>query len=128
MLAASSAAQKTGPASTVGPTGCSANRKEVTTPKLPPPPRSAQNRPGCSSAAARGQAVGLRFVVDVAPQSTALHPGRATGGVDPHGPHRREVDDDPVVAHGGAGHAVAAAPDGDLQVVVACEAHRCDHI
>jgi hypothetical protein len=49
----SSAAQKTGPAITVGPTGCSENRNEVTTPKLPPPPRSAQNRSGCSSADAR---------------------------------------------------------------------------
>jgi hypothetical protein len=122
-----SAAQKTGPAITVGPTGCSANRNEVTTPKLPPPPRSAQNRSGCSSADARtmlalggdhlggeqvvdgepvlahepadaaaegepadagvahdaaggGQTVGLRLVVDVAPQGTALHPGRAPAG------------------------------------------------
>ena len=144
-------------------------------PKLPPPPRSAQNRSGCSSADARTtlpvggdhlggkqvvdgepvlaheeadaaaegepgdagvaddaaggrQAVGLCLVVDVAPQSTALHPGGATGGVDPHGPHRREVDDDPAVAHRGAGHVVAPAPDGDLQVVVAREAHRRDHI
>lgn len=29
-------------------TGCSRNVNEVTTPKLPPPPRSAQNRSGCS--------------------------------------------------------------------------------
>ena len=35
------------------PTSCSRNRNEVTTPKLPPPPRSAQNRSGCSSALAR---------------------------------------------------------------------------
>ena len=42
----SSAAQNTGPAMTVGPTGCSANRNELTTPKFPPPPRRAQNRSG----------------------------------------------------------------------------------
>ncbi len=34
------------------PTGCSRNWNEVTTPKLPPPPRSAQNRSGFSSALA----------------------------------------------------------------------------
>ena len=33
-------------------TGCSRYSKDVTTPKLPPPPRSAQNRSGCSSALA----------------------------------------------------------------------------
>ena len=34
------------PDSTCGPSGCSLNSNEVTTPKLPPPPRSAQNRSG----------------------------------------------------------------------------------
>jgi hypothetical protein len=74
-------------------------------------------------AAGGGQTVGLGLVVDVAPQGTTLHPGRAAGGVDPHGPHGREVDHDSVVAHRGAGHVVAPAPYGDLQVVVAGEAH-----
>ena len=37
----------------VGPTSCSRYSKEVTTPKLPPPPRSAQKRSGFSSAEAR---------------------------------------------------------------------------
>jgi hypothetical protein len=32
--------------------GCASNTKVVTTPKLPPPPRSAQNRSGFSSASA----------------------------------------------------------------------------
>jgi len=67
--------------------------------------------------------VDLCRVVDVAPQRTALHPGRAVSGVDPHRPHCREVDDDPVVAHRGAGHVVAPAPHGDLQVVVAGKPH-----
>ena len=44
--------QNVGPAITVAPTGCVRNSNEVTTPKLPPPPRSAQNRSGCSSALA----------------------------------------------------------------------------
>ena len=38
---------------TIGPTSCSWNSNSVTTPKLPPPPRTAQNRSGFSSAAAR---------------------------------------------------------------------------
>ena len=117
--------QKTGPAITVGPMVCSANRNEVT-PKLPPPPRSAkqigvfvggrpddaavggdhlggqqlvdgepvfaheeadataEGEPGdagvAHDAAGGGQTVGLRLVVDVAPQSTTLHPGRAVAG------------------------------------------------
>ena len=71
---------------------------------------AAEGEPGdagvAHDAAGGGQTVGLRLVVDVAPQSTALHMRRAAGRVDPHGPHRREVDEDPVVAHRGAGHVV----------------------
>jgi hypothetical protein len=39
-------------------------------------------------AAGRGKAVGLRLVVDVAPEGATLHPGGAARGIDPHGPHR----------------------------------------
>ena len=46
------AARTSGRRSTV-PTSCSRNRNEVTTPKLPPPPRIAQKRSGFSSALAR---------------------------------------------------------------------------
>jgi hypothetical protein len=49
-------------------------------------------------------------------------------GVDPHGPHRREVNHDSVVAHSGAGHIVAPASYGDLEVAVAGEVHRCGHV
>jgi hypothetical protein len=49
-------------------------------------------------------------------------------GVDPHGPHCGEVDDNSVVAHGGAGHVVAAASYGDLQAVVTCESHGDRHV
>ena len=67
--APSSTGQKVGPPTTV-PTSCSRNRNEVTTPKLPPPPRIAQNRSGFSSALARTRSplgehdVGLEQVVD----------------------------------------------------------------
>jgi hypothetical protein len=36
-------------ANTAGPSGCRRSSNDVTTPKLPPPPRSAQYRSGCSS-------------------------------------------------------------------------------
>ena len=45
--------QKNSPNCTIGSSSCRANSKAVTTPKLPPPPRTAQNRSGCSSAEAR---------------------------------------------------------------------------
>jgi hypothetical protein len=75
-----------------------------------------------------GQTVRLGLAVDVAPQRTTLHPGTAAGRIDAHGPHRREVDDDPVVANGGARHVVASAPYGDVQIVVAGETHRRNHV
>ena len=49
--AAWSRSQKTGPP-TIVETGCSRNRNDVTIPKLPPPPRSAQKRSGLRSASA----------------------------------------------------------------------------
>jgi hypothetical protein len=79
-------------------------------------------------AARGGQTVRLRLVVDIAPQGTALDESRALDRIDRHGAHRRDVDHDSVVAHRGAGHVVAPAPDGDLEVAVAGEAHRCGHV
>lgn len=76
-------------------------------------------------AAGGRETVSLRLVVDVAPQSTTLYADGAPRGVDPHGPHFREVDNDSVVADGGAGHVVPAASYGDFQAVVAGESH-CD--
>ena len=97
-----------------------------------PAEAAAEGEPGdagmAHDSAGGGQTVRLRLVVDVAPQRTALHPGPAVVGIDPHGPHRRKVDDDPVVANGGARHVVASAPYGDLEVVVAGELHGRDHV
>jgi hypothetical protein len=88
---------------------------------------STEREPGnagvAHDAASGGQTVGLRLVVDVAPQRAALHQGRAADRVDPHGPHRRQVDDDAVVTYGGTGHVVTTAADGDPQVVVSGETH-----
>ena len=52
-VGASSAGHATRPARIVGPSGCSSKVKSVTTPKLPPPPRSPQNRSGFSVSEAR---------------------------------------------------------------------------
>src|SRR5262249_52700913 len=88
-----------------------------------PPDATAEGQPSDSSvaydSAGGGQTARLRLVVDVTPQRTTLHPGPAVGGIDPDGPHRREIDDNPVVANGGARHVVASAPNGDLQIMVA---------
>jgi hypothetical protein len=97
-----------------------------------PADATAEREPGHSGvahdAAGGGHTVHLRLVIDVAPQRATLHPGAAVGGIDSHAPHRREVDDDPVVANGGARHVVASAPYGDLQIVVAGETHGRDHV
>ena len=79
-------------------------------------------------AAGGGQAVCLCLVVDISPQGTALDEGRAPDGIDRDGADRRQVDDDPVVAHRGAGDVVTPAANGDLEIAVAGEAHRCGDI
>ena len=97
-----------------------------------PADAAAEGEPGdagvAHDAARGGQAVRLCLVVDVSPQGTALHDSRALDGINRDGAHRREVDHDSVVAHRGAGHVVAPASYGDLEVAVAGEAHRRDHI
>ena len=79
-------------------------------------------------AARGGQTMFLGRMVDVAPQGAALDEGRALDRIDGDGAHGREVDHDPVVAHSGAGHAVAPTSYGDLEVAVAGEAHRGGHV
>ena len=79
--------------------------------------------------AARGcQTVCLGLEVDVTPQGATLDVCDALDRIDGDSAHRREVDHDPVVAHRGAGHAVAPTSYGDLEVAVAGEAHRGGHV
>ena len=104
------ASQKIGPANTML-TGCAWKRKLVTTPKLPPPPRSAQKRSGCSlrtrgdEPAVGEDDVGLEQIVDrepvlarqVAGAAAQRQPGHAGAADDPerHGEAegvRRVVD------------------------------------
>jgi hypothetical protein len=79
-------------------------------------------------AACGSQTVGLCLVVDISPQGTTLDEGRALDRIDGDGAHRRQVDHDPAVAHRGTGDVVTAAANGDLEIAVTGEAHRCGHI
>ena len=93
---------------------------------------TAEGEPGDTGvaydSAGGGQTVRLRLVIDVTPQRTTLHPDPAVGGINPHGPHCRKINDDPVVANCGARHVVASAPYGDFQIVVAGETHGPDNV
>ena len=65
----------------------------------------------------------LGLAVQVADGHAALRPDRSRAGVDPHGAHRRQVDDQAAVADGVARHVVPAAAHGDRQTVLAPEGH-----
>ncbi len=76
----------------------------------------------------RGQAEGLRLVVEIAPGHPGLGPHGATGRIDPDALHEREIEHQPAVAHGVAGDVVTAPADGDEQVVGAREPHGLEHV
>jgi len=112
-----------------GPTGCRAKVNAVTAPKFPPPPRSAQNSSGCSSAeadvgAGHGQARRLGGLVDDSPGRAAGHGGHAPRGVDPHRDHRGQIEHQGPVGHGVAGVVVPASADAYRQPPVAGEPDR----
>ncbi len=67
------------------------------------------------------QAEGLRLGVEIAQERASVHPGHTALGIDPDASHARQVDDDPAVARREARDAVAAAADGDLELLLACE-------
>ena len=115
-----------------GPTGCSRKVSAVATPKLPPPPCSAQNSSGCSSAEARDQLAVGGDELDGhrgcrRPARCALEPARAAAQGEPGDPGARHASADggqPVLLGGAvdvrpgraaadAGHA-AHGVDGDI--------------
>ncbi len=79
-------------------------------------------------AAGRGEPVRLGLVVDVGPDGAAADGRLSHGRVHAHAVHGREVDHHAVVAGREARDAVAAAADGDRQVVAPCKADGCDHV
>ena len=140
------------PLSSSGPTGWRRNSNRVTTPKLPPPPRSAQKRSGCSVALAwticpsavttstdsrlstvmpyvrLSHPMRLRRCIHVGQRRARVHRGAARLGIDAHRGHLREVDDNAVVADGTAGDVVAAAAHGEQQAELAREINRPRHV
>ena len=76
----------------------------------------------------RREAVSLRRASYVAQRAAGVDARPARVGVDPDAAHRREVDDESVVAHGQPGHAVPAAAHRREQLVLTGEPDRGDHV
>src|SRR5205823_9539734 len=97
-----------------------------------PPDPAAQREAGDTGArdeaAGGGEAERLRFLVELAPDDAALGAGRLRARVDPDSLHRRQVEDEAVVAGAEAGDVVAAAAYGDDEVVLTGEAEAGDHV
>jgi hypothetical protein len=90
--------------------------------------REARNTRRRNLAPGRGQAKGLRLVVELSPGQAGLGLHRASRGVDADALHRRQVDHQTAVADGIAGDVVTAAPHGDEQVVGSRKVHRADDV
>ena len=85
--------------------------------------------PGVGDDADRAdEPVRLRGVVELGEQRAAAHAGSAPLGIDVGAAHAREVDHDAVVARREAGDAVAAAPNGDDELLLTGEAEGCDDV
>jgi hypothetical protein len=103
-------------------------------PKLPPPPRSAQNSSGFSSAAARNEAehcsepVELRLSVEVAERAPSLGLRGTRLRIDDDAPHERQVDHQAALAHREPRDVVTAAAHGEQQLVLTCKADGLHHI
>ena len=75
-----------------------------------------------------GQPEGVGRGVEVPPGGAAFGSCRPGRRVDAHLPHARQVDDHTVVAGAEAGHAVPATSHGEVELVLAGEVHRGDHV
>ncbi len=83
---------------------------------------------GRDDAAGGRQAEGVRGVVEIPEGAAALDAGGARRGVDADAFHRRQVQDQAVVAGAQAGAAVPAAPDGEEEAPLAGEIDGGDHV
>ena len=90
--------------------------------------RQAGNTGQRDHAERRGQTEGLSLPVHIAQGAAALGPHSLAPQVDAHAGHQREIDHQAAVAHGIAGHVVAAAAHGEKQVVIAGKVERIDHV
>ena len=78
--------------------------------------------------AGRREPEGLCLAVQLAPEHPGLSPCRSRIRVHPDALHRSEVDDDPAIADGQSGEAVASAADRDREAGAPREPHRRDHV
>ena len=75
-----------------------------------------------------GEPVVLRRAVEFGPYDPGFGGGHPADGVDLDALHRRQVHHQAVVAHRQAGDAVAPAPHGDREPMVASETDGRDHV
>ncbi|HEY1206419.1 MAG TPA: hypothetical protein VGF05_17125 [Bryobacteraceae bacterium] len=83
---------------------------------------------GGDDAAGRGRAEGVGGVIEVAPGAAGFGARGLGARIDADAFHRREVEDQAVVARAEAGGSVAAAADGDVELGIPGEVHRADDV
>ena len=76
----------------------------------------------------RGKPERARLVVEGAPVDAAFSACRHPRGIDANAAHRRQVEHDPAVAGGVAGHTVPAPANGQKHAVLAREVDPGDHV
>ena len=79
-------------------------------------------------ATGRRETVGARRVVEHAPRGASLGARRLRFGIDLNVRHAGQVDHDRVVGSAEAGDAVATPAHGEVELVLAGEAHSRDHV
>jgi hypothetical protein len=70
----------------------------------------------------------LRLTIEITPRDARLCLSRSGDGVDDDGLHQREVDHEAVVDDRAACDVVAAASDGDGEVMLLGESHGILHV
>ena len=97
-----------------------------------PADAASQGEPGDAhvrhGAARSGQLEDSGLAVEVAPEQTGLRLRGAPGRVDADALHRREIEQQPALAHGLSGDPVPAAADRDRQLAATSEADGGDDV
>jgi hypothetical protein len=94
----------------------------------PPAQGESANASGGDNTAGRGQAKCMRRVIHISPGTTTLNADRTCHGIDANALHRREIDDQAIIAHAKTTGIVAATTHGNEYVVIAGEMDRSDDV
>jgi hypothetical protein len=70
----------------------------------------------------------MGFAIDLAQQRSGLHAHRPQLWINANAVHRRQIDDDTIVAQGSAGDIVTAAFNCDEKIVRARKLHRVNNV